>query len=77
MLKYFSSIVLQEEMIGALVRLPQSLTANERELGIRWALNLCYNPVEAGLVWKTEDHCYFPAFDYAGGKGYLDVDLIQ
>ena len=44
---------------------------------IRWALHLHYDPVEAGFVWKAEDHCYNPAFDYAGGKGYLDVDLIQ
>ena len=31
MLNYFSSIALQEKVISALVRLPQSLTANERE----------------------------------------------
>ena len=33
MLNYFSSIALKEKVISALVRLPQSLTANERELG--------------------------------------------
>ena len=38
---------------------------------------LHYNPVEAGFVWKPEDYCYSSAFDYAGGKGYLDVHLIQ
>ena len=31
MLNYFSSIALQEKVINALVRFPQSLTANERE----------------------------------------------
>ena len=44
---------------------------------IRWALHLHYNPVEAGFVWEAEHYCYSPAFDYAGGKGYLEVDLIQ
>jgi hypothetical protein len=45
---------------------------------LRYAGHSIYNnPVEAGFVWKAEDYCYSPAFDYAGGKGYLDVDLIQ
>ena len=33
MLNIFSSIALQEKVISALVRLPQSLTANEASLG--------------------------------------------
>jgi REP element-mobilizing transposase RayT len=37
---------------------------------------LHYNPVEAGLVWRAEDYCYSSAIDYAGGQGYLDVELI-
>ena len=39
--------------------------------------NLHYNPVEAGLVWEPEDYCYSSAVDYAGGQGYLKVELIQ
>ncbi|MBK9732484.1 MAG: hypothetical protein IPO83_14615 [Chitinophagaceae bacterium] len=38
---------------------------------------LHYNPVEAGFVWEPQEYCYSSAIDYAGGKGYLDVDLIQ
>ena len=38
---------------------------------------LHYNPVEAGIVWKHEEYCYSSAIDYSGGKGYLEVDLIQ
>ena len=36
-----------------------------------------YNPVEAGFVWEPEHYCYSSAIDYAGGKGYLKVELIQ
>lgn len=38
---------------------------------------LHYNPVEAGFVWEPRDYCYSSAIDYSGGKGYLDVELIQ
>ena len=31
------------------------------------------NPVEAGFVFKPEDYIYSSAYDYAGGKGMLDV----
>ncbi len=37
---------------------------------------LHHNPVEAGLVWRPEDYCYSSAIDYAGGQGYLEVELI-
>jgi hypothetical protein len=35
-----------------------------------------YNPVEAGIVWLPAHYCYSSATDYAGEKGYLDVELI-
>jgi len=35
------------------------------------------NPVEAGIVWVAEDYCYSSATDYAGEKGYLDVEIIE
>ena len=34
------------------------------------------NPVEAGVVFKAEDYRYSSAYDYAGGKGLLEVILI-
>ncbi len=37
---------------------------------------LICNPVEAGLVWRADDYCYSSAIDYAGGKGYIDVEMI-
>jgi hypothetical protein len=33
------------------------------------------NPVEAGLVYKTQDYVYSSAIDYAGEKGLLE-DII-
>ena len=38
---------------------------------------LHYNPVEAGFVREPQEYCYSSAIDYAGRKGYLDMDLIQ
>ena len=35
------------------------------------------NPVEEGYVFKAEDYLYSSAIDYAGGKGLLDVILIN
>jgi len=35
------------------------------------------NPVEAGLVFRAEDYVYSSAIDYAGGKGMLDIILID
>lgn len=38
---------------------------------------LHYNPVESGLVWEPQDYCYSSAIDYAGGKGYLNLELLE
>jgi len=35
------------------------------------------NPVEEGLVFRAEDYRYSSACDYAGGKGLLDIFLIE
>jgi len=35
------------------------------------------NPVKAGFVQSPEDWLYSSAVDYAGGKGFLDVVLID
>ena len=35
------------------------------------------NPVEEGLVFKPEQYVYSSAIDYAGGKGLLDIILIE
>ena len=35
------------------------------------------NPVEEGIVFRAEDYMYSSAYDYAGGKGMLDVILIE
>ncbi len=35
------------------------------------------NPVEEGSVFRPEDYMYSSAYDYAGGKGLLDVILIE
>ena len=54
---------------------PVELTTNKmREERLHY---LHYNPVEAGMVRRPEDYCYSLAIDYAGDKGYLDVELIQ
>lgn len=34
------------------------------------------NPVEEGLVFKSEQYVYSSAIDYAGEKGLLDIVLI-
>lgn len=36
-----------------------------------------HNPVEEGLVFRPEDYMYSSAYDYAGGKGLLDVIIIE
>ena len=38
---------------------------------------LHYNPVEASIVWQPQDYCYSSAIDYAGDKGYLNVELLR
>ena len=43
MLNYFSSIAQQEKMIGVLVRLPQSLPANEHEFRFNKVASLFIN----------------------------------
>ena len=35
------------------------------------------NPVEQGLVYKAEDYVYSSAIDYFGGKGLLDIEMID
>ena len=35
------------------------------------------NPVEEGLVFRAEDYVYRSAIDYAGGKGMLDIFVIE
>jgi len=35
------------------------------------------NPVEAGLVARPEDYLYSSAIDYSGGKGPVQVSLIN
>ena len=35
------------------------------------------NPVEEGLVYRTEDYVYSSASDYAGDKGLLDIYVID
>lgn len=35
------------------------------------------NPVEEGLVFRAEDYVYSSACDYAGGKGILDILVIE
>jgi hypothetical protein len=35
------------------------------------------NPVEEGLVFRTEDYVYSSAIDYAGEKGMLDIFVIE
>lgn len=34
------------------------------------------NPVEAGLVFRTEDYRYSSAIDYSGVKGLLDNIIV-
>ena len=36
-----------------------------------------YNPVEAGFVTKGEDWKYSSAIDYNGGKGLIDIMLLE
>ena len=36
-----------------------------------------HNPVVAGLVSEAEHWCYSSALDYAGGEGYLKVELLE
>lgn len=35
------------------------------------------NPVKAGIVFRPEQYVYSSAVDYAGGKGLLDIIIIQ
>ena len=35
------------------------------------------NPLEEGIVFHPEDYVYSSAYDYAGGKGLLDICLIE
>lgn len=35
------------------------------------------NPVEEGIVFKPEEYVYISAIDYCGGKGLLNIVLIE
>lgn len=35
------------------------------------------NPVEEGIVFKPEEYVYSSAIDYCGGKGILNILLIE
>jgi len=35
------------------------------------------NPVEERLVYGSEDYIYSSAIDYAGGRGLLDIKIIE
>jgi len=35
------------------------------------------NPVKAGFVWRAEDYVYSSAIDYSGGKGLIEVIIIE
>lgn len=44
---------------------------------IRKNLNYLHNnPVESGEVAEPEHYLYSSAIDYAGGKGFLEVNLM-
>lgn len=34
------------------------------------------NPVRAGIVHRAEDYTYSSAYDYAGGKGFVKMELM-
>ena len=54
---------------------PIELT-NNRMIEVR--LNYIHNnPVEAGFVFQPEEYVYSSAIDYAEGKGYLSIELLQ
>jgi putative transposase len=54
---------------------PIELTDN-RMIEVR--LNYLHNnPVEAGFVFQPEEYVYSSAIDYAGGKGYLSIELLN
>jgi putative transposase len=36
-----------------------------------------YNPVVAGYVAEPEHYLYSSAIDYSGGKGMIDILLIE
>ena len=36
-----------------------------------------FNPIRAGIVDKIEDYKYSSASNYNGGKGLLDIELIE
>ena len=35
------------------------------------------NPVEQGIVYRHEDYVYSSAIDYCGGKGLLNIEMIE
>lgn len=35
------------------------------------------NPVSAGIVYNPEDYMYSSAINYAGGKGLIDIKIID
>lgn len=35
------------------------------------------NPVEHGIVFRAEDYLYSSAIDYCGGKGLLNIEMIE
>ena len=34
------------------------------------------NPVEVEIVINAEDYCWSSAFDYSGGKGKMNIELM-
>ena len=45
---------------------------------LRQKLNYLHNnPVEAGFVIKAEEYLYSSAVNYYGGKGLLDVNVLE
>lgn len=35
------------------------------------------NPVQQGVVFRAEDYVFSSAIDYCGGKGLLDIEMIE
>ncbi len=54
---------------------PIALNSNEKiDQRLEYLHN---NPVKAEIVYNQEDYIYSSAIDYTGGKGLLDIDLIE
>ena len=54
---------------------PVELSSNEM---MEQRLNYLHNnPIKAGFVRLAEDYLYSSANDYAGVKGYFDIELLE